>query len=231
MLNAFLTVQALYVAADLGLADLLARGPKTAEELAESTKADATSLNRLLRMLTGPGVFELEADGTFALTALGSTLKSEGADSVRDWALFVGAPEMWEVWAGLHESVLTGRASFPVVHGMPMWEYIAGHPKLGRAFNGWMTRQSEQHNAALVAAYDFSRFRRVVDIGGGRGRRWPPSSALTPRFEASCSIFPRSSPVRPRFKPWVWRTGARWSAATCCEQYPPVAMPTSSSGS
>ena len=169
MLNAFLTVQALYVAADLGLADLLAGGPKTVEELAVSTKADATSLSRLLRMLTGPGVFELEADGTFALTALGSTLKSDGPDSVREWALFVGAPEMWEVWAGLRESGLTGRASFPAVHAMPMWEYIASHPKLGQAFNGWMTRQSEQHNSALVAAYDFSSFRRVVDVGGGQG--------------------------------------------------------------
>lgn len=169
LLNAFLTVQALYVAADLGLADLLAGGPKTVEDLAASTQADVTSLNRLLTMLTGSGVIEHGADGGFALTALGSTLKSDGPDSVRDWALFVGAPEMWSVWAGLRDSVVTGRASFPAVHGVPMWEYIANHEKLGRAFNGWMTRQSHQHNSALIAAYDFSAFHRVVDVGGGQG--------------------------------------------------------------
>ena len=169
MLNAFLTVQALHVAADLGLADLLADGPKGVDDLAAATRADSASLHRLLRMLTGLGVFQQEADGSYALTALGATLKSDGPDSVREWALFVGAPEMWSVWAGLRESVLTGRASFPAVHGVPMWEYIANHEKLSQAFNGWMTRQSHQHNSALVAAYDFSPFRRVVDVGGGQG--------------------------------------------------------------
>lgn len=169
MLNAFLTVQALHVVADLGLADLLAVGPKSVDELAVATQADSASLRRLLRMLTGSGVFEQEAEGRYALTALGATLRSDGADSVREWALFVGAREMWEVWAGLRESVLTGHASFPAVHGVPMWEYLASHPQLGEAFNGWMTRQSHQHNSALVAAYDFSPFSRVVDVGGGQG--------------------------------------------------------------
>ena len=169
MLNAFLTVQALHVAAVLGVADLLAEGPKTVDELAVATKADRSSLHRLLRMLTGPGVFREEVDGRFAITPLGATLRSDGPDSVREWALFVGAPEMWAVWAGLRASVMSGEASFPAVHGAPMWDYIAARPNLGEAFNGWMTRQSRQHNSALVASYDFSAFRVVVDVGGGQG--------------------------------------------------------------
>jgi len=169
MLNSFLTVQALHVAAFLGLADLVAAGPKSVDELAAATEADRSSLHRLLRMLTAPGVFHEETDGRFGITPLGATLRSDGPDSVRDWALFVGAPEMWAVWAGLRESVMSGQASFPTVHGAPMWEYIAGHPDLGNAFNSWMTRQSRQHNSALVAAYDFSPFRVVADIGGGQG--------------------------------------------------------------
>jgi hypothetical protein len=169
MLNAFLTVQALHVAAVLGVADLLAAGSKTVDELAAATKADRSSLHRLLRMLTGPGVFLEEGDGRFAITPLGATLRTDAPDSVREWALFVGASEMWAVWAGLHASVMSGEASFPAIHGAPMWEYIAARPNLGEAFNGWMTRQSQQHNAALVAAYDFSAFHLVADIGGGQG--------------------------------------------------------------
>ena len=169
MLNAFLTVQAIYVAASLRVPDLLAAGPQSVDELAAATKADPSALHRLLRMLTGPGVFREEADGRFAITPLGATLRSDSSDSVREWALFVGAPEMWAVWAGLRESVMSGEASFPAVHGAPMWEYIAARPSLGDAFDGWMTRQSTQHNSALVAAYDFSRFRLVADVGGGRG--------------------------------------------------------------
>src|SRR6202521_393204 len=155
MLNAFLTVQALHVAAFLGIADMLAAGPKSVDELASETKADRSSLHRLLRMLTGPGVFREEADGRFAITPLGATLRSDGSDSVREWALFVGAPEMWAVWSGLRDSVMSGDASFTAVHGAPMWEYIAARPSLGDTFDGWMTRQSTQHISALVAAYDF----------------------------------------------------------------------------
>jgi len=169
LLNAFLTVQALYVVAALGIADLLADGPRTVEDLAATAGAHRPSLYRLLRMLTGAGVFREETDGRFALTALGGTLRSEGPDSVRDWALYVGAPEMWEAWGLLHESVMTGEAGFVLAHGMPVYDYLGKHPQLGTPFDRWMTRQSDQHNAAIVAAYDFSPFRTVADVGGGQG--------------------------------------------------------------
>ena len=169
MLNAFLTVQALHVAAALGIADQLADRPHSVDELARITHAQGSSLYRLLRMLAGAGVLREEVDGRFTVTPLGMTLRSDGPDSVRDWALFVGAPEMWQVWGGLRASVVTGESAFQRVHGAPMWEYIAGHPDLGTAFNRWMTRQSNQHNSALVASYDFSPFHLVADIGGGQG--------------------------------------------------------------
>jgi hypothetical protein len=133
-------------------------------------------------MLTGPGVFREEPDGRFAITPLGATLQSDSSDSVREWALFVGAPEMWEVWSALRDSVMTGQAAFPAVRGAPMWQYLSTHPDLGNLFNGWMARQSGQHNAALVEAYDFSNFRLVADIGGGSG------STLTAVLAAQPSV-------------------------------------------
>jgi O-methyltransferase domain/Dimerisation domain len=169
LLNAFLTVQALHVAAALGIADLLADGSRTVEDLAAATGAHRLSLHRLLRMLAGVGVFREEADGRFALTALGETLRSDGPDSVRDWALYLGAPALWEAWGRLRDSVMTGQPGFALAHGMPMMEYRARHPELAAPFDRWMTRQSDQHNAAIVAAYDYSPFRTVADIGGGQG--------------------------------------------------------------
>jgi hypothetical protein len=169
MLNAFLSVQAVHVAAALGIADRLADGPRSVDELTDATGAHHVSLYRLLRMLAGVGVFREEADGRFALTPLGGSLRSEGPDSVRDWALFVGAPEMWETWGRLRDSVMTGDAAFTRARGMPLWDYMADHPELGTPFDRWMSRQSDQHNAAIVATYDFSSFRAVADIGGGRG--------------------------------------------------------------
>lgn len=169
MLNAFLTVQSIHVAAALGIADKLLDGPKEVTQLASAINAHAGALYRLLRMLAGQGVFTEQTDGRFALNPLGECLCSEGPSSVRDWALFVGAPEMWDTWGRLRDSLVTGETAFPRVHGMPVWKYLALHPDVGAPFNRWMSQQSEQHNAALVSSYDFSTMRTVADIGGGRG--------------------------------------------------------------
>src|SRR5439155_21316944 len=76
---------------------------------------------------------------------------------------------MWQIWDILSDRVITGKSDFQRVHAAPMWEYITDHPDLGTAFDRWMTRQSNQHNLALVASYDFSSCRLVADIGGGQG--------------------------------------------------------------
>lgn len=169
MLNAFLTVQALHAAAVLGLADLISHDGSTAGELADSTGTDPDALNRLLRMLAANGLFRETSEGRFFLTPLGATLASTGDASVRDWAIFIGSPEMWQVWSGMTESVRSGQAAFNSTHGKPLWSFLAQRPDLGAAFHRWMTRQSAQQNAALVAAYDFSGHRVVADIGGGQG--------------------------------------------------------------
>ena len=169
LLNAFLGTQALHVVAVLGVADLLAEREMTAEELASVTGTHAPSLYRLLRMLTGARVFRLKPDGRFSLGDLGHALRSDTEESVRDWALYVGAREPWEAWGRLLDAVTTGDAGFELAHGMPTYAYLARHPELAAPFDRWMTRQSEQHNHAVVAAFDFSAFEVVADIGGGQG--------------------------------------------------------------
>jgi hypothetical protein len=162
-------VQGLHVAAELGIADLLATQPKTSDELAETTGAYGPSLSRLLRMLTSIGVFRQDASGRFALTPLGDTLRAGSPGSVRDLAILRGAPAFWQAWGDLRYSIMTGRSAFEHLHGTSFYEYVGQQPALNATFNGWMTRQSEQHNAAVVGAYDFSGLRLVVDVGGGRG--------------------------------------------------------------
>ena len=169
MLSAHVLAQSLYVAAQLGLADLLASGAKHVDELARATGADAPSLQRLLRMLAGEGVFREVRAGEFALTPLGDTLRSNSPDSVLDRALYLAAPEVWAAWGDFHHSVMTGGSAFEHAHGVPFYAHMAGHPQVGAHFNRWLTRSSEIDNAAVVAGYDFSPFRTVVDVGGGQG--------------------------------------------------------------
>jgi hypothetical protein len=169
LLNAHILVQALHVAAKLRIADLLADGSRTVDELARASACHPPSLYRLLRMLAGAGVFAEEAPARFRLTPLASTLRSDTPESVRDWALFIAAPPVWAAFGELMYSVQTGEAAFEHTLGMRLFGYMSDHPELGAAYHTWMARQSELQIGAVLASYDFSAHRKIVDVGGGQG--------------------------------------------------------------
>jgi hypothetical protein len=169
LLNAHFLVKALHVAATLRIADLLADGPKTVEELAQASASHSPSLYRLLRMLAGAGVFAEDEPGRFVLTPLAATLRGDTPDSVRDWALFIASPSVWSAWGSLLHSVRTGESAFERAFGMPLFQYMSKHADLAGAYNNWMAKQSELQNSAVLASYDFSGYRRIVDVGGGHG--------------------------------------------------------------
>ncbi len=162
-----MVVQALHVVAELGVADLVDDGPKSATELAQATEADAASLGRLLRALTSLGVFAEDARGRFQQTELSGTLRRSSPQSMRPWAVLMGSPLFWKPFGELRQTIATGRPAFDRVHGQPFFDYLSTHPDDAAAFNAAMG--SGMGIPDIVAAYDFSRFRRVVDVGGGHG--------------------------------------------------------------
>jgi SAM-dependent methyltransferase len=169
LLNACLTTQALHVAARLGVADALGGGPRRIGDLSAALGAQADALDRLMRMLASIGVVRAGEGGTYQLTALGDTLRTDSPNSVRDWALYIGDLAPWNAWGHLYESVRTGTPGFVLAHGMPTYDFLESHPELAACFNRWMSKQSAQQNAAIVNAYDFSKFQVIADIGGGHG--------------------------------------------------------------
>jgi hypothetical protein len=169
LVNGYQVSQAIFVAATLGIADLIGSGSRTSDEIAAATDADPRSLYRLLRALAAVGVFHEEDDRRFSLTELGEGLRSEASQSVAGWAAFVGRPAHWQSWGDLLHSVRTGEGAFEHVHGTDVWTYRAGHPEEGAVFDGAMRTLSRRAARALVEAYDFGPFAVVVDVGGGNG--------------------------------------------------------------
>jgi len=172
MINGYWLTQMLYVAARLGVADALAEAPRTAEELAERTGSHARSLYRLLRTLSGLGIFAQSEDGRFALTETSSLLRSDVAGSLHGLALYSGDPRQYRyrVWGELHETVRTGQPAFAKLVGMKPFAYLQTHPDLARDFDRAMDSYSTECSAAILAKYDFGRYRYIVDVGGGGGR-------------------------------------------------------------
>lgn len=175
--------QAIHVAATLGIADLLADASRTSDELAEFTGTHPPTLYRLLRALASADVLR-ELDGRrFELTPLGERLRSDVPDSIAGWAAFIGRPYYWQAWAGLLHSVRTGENAFRHVHDTDVWTYRSSRPDESVIFDRAMTSLSRRSNTALLAAYDFGRFRTIVDVGGGNGALLAAIVAAHPDLE------------------------------------------------
>jgi SAM-dependent methyltransferase len=161
--------QAVSVAAELGVADALADGPRPVEEIAKAVGADAPSLYRLLRALADVEVFEEREGRRFASTPLGDLLRDDAPGSLRHWAIVIGRPFHREAWTGLVDSVRTGESAFERVHGGPSWDHFRDHPEDGKIFDAAMTAVSRGFVATINDGYDFASAGTVVDVGGGQG--------------------------------------------------------------
>ena len=164
-----LLARALAVAAELGIADLVSREPKSPAELAAATGAHADALHRLLRMLASHGVFAEDDRGRFQLTPLAAVLQTGSADSLRDFLRFFSGDIAWNAYRDLLHTVRTGEYGFAHAYGMGFFAYLAAHPDVEALFSAAMAQATARENAAIAGAYAFGQFARLVDVGGGRG--------------------------------------------------------------
>ena len=168
----FLT-QATYVAAKLGVADLLKNNPRPVAELARETSTHERSLYRVLRALAGAGVFREVEPKVFALTPPAEFLLTDTPGSMRDAAIFMGEKWHWQVYAEMLYSVQTGRVGWEKAHGMEVFPFFQQNPEESEIFNRAMTSFSTAVIPALVEAAKennvFEGVRTLADIAGGHG--------------------------------------------------------------
>ena len=168
-ITGFWTSRAVCVAAKLGIADQLQSGPKTVAELAAATGTHAPSLYRIMRALTGAGVFKRESDDRFALTPLSETLVTGVPGSMRWFIMSELGQEHYPAWGNLLHSVKTGEIAFDNFFGKDIWQYFAENPADAAVFNDSMSGMTAAANEAILSVYDFSQFGKVIDVGGGHG--------------------------------------------------------------
>src|SRR5919201_5392731 len=168
LLTGGLMQQAVSLVARLRIPDLGAEAPLSVAELADRTGTSAPTLRRLLRVAAALEVLTSEDGDRFGVGPLGGSLR-EGPGSLRAQAELLTSSAIWAAWGALDHSVATGEPAFRHVNGAGLFELAAMDAEFGRVFQGWMTAQSELQIPLILVAYDFSRFSRVADLGGGRG--------------------------------------------------------------
>lgn len=188
LLDGYRHTALLYVAARLGLPDLLAERPQKAVDLARQLALHAPSLHRVLRALTALGICDEREDESFCLTLLGAGLKTGAADSFMERTILAGE-EYMQAWGHLLHSLKTGEPAFDRAFGMSPWEHREQNPELGKNFDAWIRAESASYASVILSAYDFSHFPVIADLGGGHAGLL--SAILTAHPSVSGILFDR----------------------------------------
>ncbi|WP_039962966.1 methyltransferase, partial [Kamptonema sp. PCC 6506] len=174
--------QALFVAAKLGIADILSNGSQTADELAKATSANSISIYHLMRLLVSMGIFSVEND-KFKLNPMGKYLLSGTSDSLRGTILGNGN-EGYQAWGNLLYGVKTGKCSFDKTFKMSVYSYLKQNSEAAINFNEWMKETTREWILPLFEAYDFSDVKTIVDVGGNIGTLTAFILNKNPKMEA-----------------------------------------------
>ena len=161
--------QAIFAAAELGIADQLSDEPRSAKEVAQNVKTRAETTYRLMRALGSLGILEEHDNECFSLTDIGQFLKSDHHNSMRAYARFIGYESNWRAWESLDESVRTGKTGYKLNYGMEIFDYLGKHPNAANVFNEAMVTTNHTVALQVASAYDFTDIPTLVDVGGGTG--------------------------------------------------------------
>jgi hypothetical protein len=180
----YIVSSALQAVVKLQIADELAKGPRTAADLAHATRVQEDPLYRVLRALASVGVFEEKEPRTFALNTAAHLLRADAPGSVRDLVLWLTDPFHFRVYAEMLHSVQTGRPAVDKVYALPVFEHFGREPELSAVFNDAMTTFSgrpdvpeDDERTQAAGSRQRAAAQKVTYPGGGRRSR----SSSTPR--------------------------------------------------
>jgi C-methyltransferase len=166
--SAVVPSKCLHLVAELGVADEIGDEPVSVADLAARCGADPDALDRILRLVTAHGIFEHRPDG-YTHTEASRLLRSDHPMSMRAFSRMMGLPVFAATFNALEHSVRTGSPAAELVDSKGVWSYLQDHPGEAEIFGQAMAAKAGADIAAILAAYDLSRFGTIADIGGGRG--------------------------------------------------------------
>lgn len=184
--SAYWQSRALFVAAQLDVATLLGEESLSAAELSTRLEVSADALGRLLRLLAAIGVFEEAAPMVFRNNKLSLHLRSDKSNSVRAMILLHNSEAMSRPWfEQLEAGIRSGMPPFRIGHGEELFDYLDHHADFDQLFSAAMDSVENLAGDGFATDFDWSRFERLIDLGGSRGskalailRRHPGLSAL-----------------------------------------------------
>jgi O-methyltransferase domain len=198
--------KSLHLIGDLGIADLLGDEPKLIAELAQATGSNADALTRVLRLLESYGIFKLHGR-LVEHTPTSKMLRLDHPQSMRTATRLFGLPSVWDICNGLDYSVKTGRPSTENIMPGGWWQHLSEHPDEARIFGESMYAWAQTRIPGILNAYDFSRFERIADLGGGHGQLIGAILQATPTTQGIIFDLPTMAGMAPPAERLTFQAG------------------------
>jgi acetylserotonin O-methyltransferase len=196
LLEAFRRSKTMFAAVSLGVFDRLAAGPKTLEVLARELKANPDALGRLLDACVGLQLLA-RAEGAYANTPIAATYLCK--ESPRRLTGYIGYSNevMWKLWTYLEDAVREGTHRWKQVFGWdgPIFTHFFHTEAAKREFLMGMHGYGLISSPQIVAAFDLSRFQRLVDLGGATGHLAIAACQRYPALRAVVFDLPDAVPL------------------------------------
>lgn len=164
----YVVSRALHAIAQLGVANVMTLEAKPLVQIAKDSDTKADYLRRILKYLTAYHIFEEPKDDYFQLTALSMPLRDDDPYSVRHVLQMVD-DDWWQAMGSLSHCLSEGGSAFESVHGEHFFNHLKKQNGSQSNFDRGMAKLSSYDDESIVLAYDFTPYRRVIDIGGGKG--------------------------------------------------------------
>jgi hypothetical protein len=155
--------------ATYSIADHLAHGPATAEQIAAVEGINSTATFRLLRACASLGLVTCDDGQTFHATSLLGTLQKGVPGSLHGLAIAWSAGGHWLPWGSFMDAVRTGEPQTVSTLGLSLWDYYAQQPEEGAVFTNAMHGFTTGIAQDVARVVDTSTARLAVDIGGASG--------------------------------------------------------------
>lgn len=169
MITGYWVTQIVHALAELSVADHLADGPLTAQELAGRAGSDPDATFRLLRTCASLGLTEADELRRFRSTPLLETLRANVSHSLRNIALVHGSPGHWMSWGRFPQAVRTGAPQTKAALGRDIWDHFAANPVEGKWFSSSMTELTTGLVEDVAQSIDTTDVAVAVDVGGANG--------------------------------------------------------------
>lgn len=224
--SAFWQSRALYVAARIDIAGALGDSELDAEEIALRVGTEPAATARLLRMLAATGIFAEASPRRFRNNKVSTFLREDRPGNMRAMVLMHNSETMSRPWfEQLERGVREGVAPFRLVHGDDLFAYLERHADADALFSAAMDSVEALAGDSFATDFDWSRFDRVIDVGGSRGIK---ALAILERHTGlSALVLDRPQVVAEAERHWAVRTvkdtsRMRFQACNVLEAVPPA---------